>query len=177
MNVASTIHGGNCDPQHSRAIQQGLPVGMNIRVAIEGDIPEMHRVRMSVRENTLSDASRIRIEHYRDMLNEHGRGWVCEVGNRIVGIAVADLDRMNLWALFVHPDYERRAIGRRLHEAALDWLFHSGATILWLSTDPNTRAERFYVTAHWHYTGRQPDGEARYEMTRERWQAARSKGL
>ena len=91
---------------------------MDIRVAVVADIAEMHRVRMSVRENILSDASKIRIEHYRQMLDEQGRGWVCEMDGRIVGFTVADLARQNLWALFVEPGYEGHGIGRRLHEAA-----------------------------------------------------------
>jgi GNAT superfamily N-acetyltransferase len=140
---------------------------MDIRVAIAANIPEMHRVRMSVRENILSDASRIRIEHYRQMLDEQGRGWVCEADGRIVGFAVADLVRQNLWALFVEPGYEGRGIGRRLHEAALDWLFESGATAIWLNTSPDTRAERFYTTADWQYAGREPNGEIRFEMVYE----------
>jgi len=141
---------------------------MDIRVAVVADIAEMHRVRMSVRENILRDASKIRIEHYRQMLDEQGRGWVCEMDGRIVGFTVADLARQNLWALFVEPGYEGRGIGRRLHEAALDWLFESGATAVWMSTTADTRAERFYKAANWQYAGRQPNGEVRFEMRRGR---------
>ena len=147
---------------------------MNIRAAVERDIPEMHRVRLSVRENMLRDASRVQPEHYLQILNEHGRGWVCEVAGQIVGFVVADLTRSSIWALFVEPTYEGRGVGRCLHEAALDWLFDSGATTVSLSTEPKSRAERFYRQANWRYAGQHPNGEARYEMARERWLTTRS---
>jgi hypothetical protein len=37
------------------------------------------------------------------MLAEHGRGWVAEPGGRIAGLAIADLSRRNVSALFVDP--------------------------------------------------------------------------
>lgn len=150
-----------------------LAAAMNVRIAVERDVPEMHRLRMRVHENILRDASQVQPDHYLRMLNEHGRGWVCELEDRIVGFAVADLSRTNIWALFVDPNYEGRGIGRRLHETALDWLFDTGVPTVWLSTEPNTRAERFYTQAKWQYAGRQPNCEARYEMRRERWLTTR----
>jgi GNAT superfamily N-acetyltransferase len=140
---------------------------MNVRAATEFDIEAMHRVRLAVRENRLSDPERIRPEHYREMLARRGRGWVCEVDGRIVGFGVADLARSNIWALFVEPEFEQRGIGRRLHDAMLDWLFASGAERVWLTTAPNSRAERFYRRARWQYAGAEPSGEARYEITAE----------
>ena len=134
----------------------------------------MHRVRLSVRENILRDASRVQPEHYLQILNEHGSGWVCEVAGRIVGFVVADLTRSSIWALFVEPTYEGGGVGRCLHETALDWLFDSGATTVSLSTEPKSRAEHFYRQANWQYAGQQPNGEARYEMVRERWLTTRS---
>lgn len=143
---------------------------MDVRVATEADIDEMHRVRMSVRENQLGDASLIGASEYRAMLTERGRGWVAEEDGRIVGFAVADRSRWNVWALFVDPRAEGRGVGRRLHDAMMGWFFASaGAERVWLSTDPGTRAERFYQAAGWRYAGHEPDGEARYELSREEW--------
>lgn len=144
---------------------------MLVRTASETDIPEMHRVRTSVRENRLADPSLVRPDDYRSMLDERGCGWVAEVDGRIVGFAVVDLARSNVWALFVDPGFEGGGIGRRLHDAMLDWAFAAGAAQLWLSTDPGTRAERFYRSAGWRHVGREPTGEARYEMSREQWLA------
>ena len=144
---------------------------MNIRPALEDDIAEMHRIRMSVRENQLADAAVIKPDDYRSMLNERGRGWVAEIDNRIVGFAIADLTRANIWALFVDPACERCGVGRRLHDTMLEWLFTSGAEQLSLGTEPGTRAERFYVAAGWRYGGRDANGEARYRMSRRAWLA------
>jgi GNAT superfamily N-acetyltransferase len=146
--------------------------GVRIRTATEADIGEMHRIRMSVLENRLADASLVRPEHYRAMMVENGRGWVAEVGSRVAGFAVADLSRCNIWALFVDPTQEGRGIGRELHDRMLDWLFGSGAEQVWLSTDPATRAERFYRRAGWAATGEQSGGEVRFEISRAAWRAA-----
>ena len=99
----------------TRDIRNPQSQRMQIRLATEADIPEMHRIRMSVCENRLADPSLIQPSDYRAMLAEHGRGWVAETGGRIVGFAVADLSRRNVWALFVDPAFEGRGAGRRLH--------------------------------------------------------------
>ncbi|HEV2148022.1 MAG TPA: GNAT family N-acetyltransferase [Longimicrobiaceae bacterium] len=142
---------------------------MHIRVASAADIPEMHRIRMSVRENQLADPALVQPHHYRSMLEEHGRGWVAEVDGRIAGFAIADLARSNVWALFVDPAFERRGVGRGLHDVMMGWLFASGADRVWLSTDPGTRAEHFYRSAHWRQAGPDAGGEVRYEISREDW--------
>jgi GNAT superfamily N-acetyltransferase len=144
---------------------------MHIRPAVESDVDAMHRVRLSVRENQLSNPALVQPHHYLSMLREKGRGWVAEVDGQLTGFAIADLSRSNIWALFVDPSFERRGIGRRLHDVMLDWLFAAGAAHVWLSTSPGTRAERFYRAAAWTFAGTEPDGEVRLEMTRERWLA------
>lgn len=145
---------------------------MQIRIAEESDIPEMHRVRTSVRENRLSDPALVRPHHYRALLRKHGRGWVAEAEGRLVGFAVADLRRSNVWALFVDPGHEGRGIGRRLHDAMMDWFFAAGAELVWLGTEPGTRAEGLYRRAGWRFVGIEPNGEARFEMSREAWLAS-----
>jgi GNAT superfamily N-acetyltransferase len=144
-----------------------------IRIASEADIPEMHRIRMSVRENRLSDPSKVQPGDYRPMIGERGRGWVAEVDGQMAGFAVADQSRANIWALFVDPGFEGRGIGRALHDTMVDWLFTGGEEQVWLSTAPGTRAERFYTSAGWRYTGMQ-DGEARFELSRQDWLTAPS---
>lgn len=143
---------------------------MQIRPASVADVPEMHRVRMSVRENQLADPAWIQPRDYEAMLTERGRGWVAEADGRIVGFAIGDASRMNVWALFVDPAAEGRGAGRRLHDAMMEWFFSAaGAERVWLSTDPGTRAERFYQAVGWRYAGLDPNGEARYEMSRAAW--------
>lgn len=129
----------------------------------------MHRVRMSVLENRLRSPASVQLSDYEAILDRGGRGWVAELEGRIVGFAVADLARFNVWALFVDPGAEGRGIGRRLHDAMMDWMFSAGADCVWLSTEAGTRAEGFYHAAQWRYVGLEQNGEVRYEMARERW--------
>jgi GNAT superfamily N-acetyltransferase len=145
---------------------------MQVRVASVADIPEMHRVRMSVRENRLDDPALIQPRDYQAMLAERGRGWVAELEGRIAGFAVADASRCNVWALFVEPAAEGRGIGRALHDAMMEWFFASaGVAQVWLGTEPGTRAAGFYAAAGWRYAGLDANGEARYEMSRGQWRS------
>ena len=124
----------------------------------------MHGIRMAVQENRLGDPSRVRYADYRRMLEADGRGWVCEEQGAIVGFGVADRTRRKIWALFVAPKYERREIGRALLEAMVEWLFETGSEPIWLTTEPGTRAERFYTAAGWHSLGTEASGEVRFEL-------------
>lgn len=144
-----------------------------IRSATEADIPEMHRIRMAVRENRLIDETLVQPVHYEGMLRGKGRGWVAEIDGRVAGFAIADLSSSSIWALFVDPELEGRGIGRRLHDVMLDSLFVDGAETLFLGTDEGTRAERFYRSAGWRQVGAAEGREARFEISREQWTAAR----
>jgi ribosomal protein S18 acetylase RimI-like enzyme len=39
---------------------------------------------------------------------------------RIVGFSIADVQANNIWALFVHPAYEDKGIGKHLHGLMLE---------------------------------------------------------
>ncbi|MET0661064.1 MAG: GNAT family N-acetyltransferase [Steroidobacteraceae bacterium] len=137
---------------------------LSLRVATVADIEPMHRIRMAVQENRLRDPSRVQYDDYRRMLETDGRGWVCEERGVLVGFGVADQVRRNIWALFVAPEHERRDIGRALLDAMVQWLFQVGPEPIWLSTEPGTRAERFYAAAGWRSAGVEPNGEVRFEF-------------
>lgn len=92
-----------------------------------------------------------------------GRGWVVEVQGQIVAFAIGNAETGNIWALFVHPDHEARGYGRQLHDTMIDWLWSQGLKRLWLSTEPGTRAQRFYQKAGWLPAGRTDAGEVRFE--------------
>jgi ribosomal protein S18 acetylase RimI-like enzyme len=137
---------------------------MTIREARLSDIPEMHALRLSVRENALNNPSSVTHEHYLSLLTGKGRGFVCEEDGEIVGFAIADLKASNVWALFVSPQHERRGIGRSLLDQLVRVFREEGLVVVWLSTDPGTRAERFYRAAGWTATGLTDSGERRFEL-------------
>lgn len=137
---------------------------MFFREAKTSDIAHMHQVRTSVHENKLSDFNRITPADYKLMLEERGKGWVCEVNDGIAGFAIVDLQAANVWALFVRPEQESNFIGRMLHDMMIAWCFARQVPGLWLTTAPNTRAEKFYLKAGWTKTGVMPNGEIRFEL-------------
>ncbi len=129
----------------------------------------MFSVRMSVKENVLNNTALVTDDICNDYINRRGQGWVCETEGKIVGFAIADLEGNSIWALFLRPEYEGRGIGRQLHDTMLNWYFERTDTDVWLSTEPGTRAERFYTTAGWRNMGLSK-GETRFEMSKEDWQ-------
>jgi hypothetical protein len=46
----------------------------------------------------------------------------------------------------------------------IEWLFSRGLDRLWLTTEPHTRAKRFYEAAGWECRGSTDSGELRYEL-------------
>ena len=135
------------------------------RLATVADIDGMHRVRLAVRENRLSDPGRITAADYRAALETLGRGWVIEAQGQIVAFAIAYASG-SLWALFVDPAHEGRGHGRALHAAMVEWLWSLGLRRLWLTTAPGSRAEGFYSRLGWQACGR-VDGDLRMELPRE----------
>lgn len=123
----------------------------------------MQRLRLAVRENVLSDPLRITEADYIAALDELGRTWVVEADGQIVAFA-AGFKTGSVWALFVHPDHEGRGLGTALHAAMVNWLWSLGHTRLWLTTDPGTRAERFYVARGWVACEMVPGGEIRLQL-------------
>lgn len=134
-----------------------------LRRAERRDIPAMQRVRLSVRENELTSTV-ITEDDYISAIEETGRGWVIETDGTVVAFAVGNAVTGNIWALFVDPQHEGRGHGRRLHDEMIASLFSSGLARLWLSTSPDTRAQRFYEAAGLRHLGTVAGGEALYEL-------------
>src|SRR5687768_2414780 len=124
----------------------------------------MHRIRLAVRENVLSDPNRITESDYLAALDELGRTWVIEVNGEIAAFATG-YKSGSIWALFVHPDHEGRGYGKRLHATVVAWLWSLGHECVWLTTGPDTRAERFYLSQGWQPCGTVPGGDIRLELS------------
>jgi len=146
---------------------------MIFREAQLADIKQLYAVRLSVKENMLPDPGFITEREYEKYLTYHGKGWLCEVDNEVVGFAIIGLTQRNIWALFVRPEHEGKGIGRQLHDIMLDWYFNQTNDTVWLGTGPNTRAEVFYRNAGWKETGRRANGEIKFELTAEDWKRSK----
>ena len=142
---------------------------MIFREAQISDISQIQVVRNSVKENTLSNPNLVTDEDCIEFITLRGKGWVCEINNEIVGFSIADLKDHNVWALFIHPAFEKQGIGKQLHKLLLDWYFNQTTNNIWLGTSSKTRAEIFYRKAGWKEIGTHGKGEIKFEMTHSDW--------
>lgn len=145
---------------------------MIYREATTDDIKQIQIVRNAVKENMLSNPGLVTDRDCVEYLTLRGKGWVCEVDGTIVGFAIADLIDNNIWALFVHPNYEAHGIGTTLHNMMMDWYFAQHKETVWLSTDANTKAEKFYRKYGWKETGLYGKTEIKFEMTKAEWESS-----
>ena len=150
---------------------------MHIREAKLGDIQQIQIVRNAVRENTLSNPNLVTDKDCAEYMFERGKGWVCEMNNKIIGFAIVDLQDNNIWALFLLPEFEKQGIGRQLHDNMLDWYFTQTKEKVWLGTSPKTRAEIFYKKAGWTEVGMHGKGEIKFEMTYEDWESMKKNNI
>lgn len=136
---------------------------MIFRVAMIADVKQIQFVRNTVKENTLSNPALVTDEDVVEYITKRGKGWVCLVDEMIAGFSIVDLKDNNIWALFVHPDFEGKGIGKRLHDMMLDWYFEQTKEKVWLGTSPGTRAEKFYRMQGWKEVGVHGKGEIKFE--------------
>lgn len=148
---------------------------MIIRESTIDDIKQIQIVRNSVTENTLSNPDLVTDEDCREYITQRGKGWVCEINNEIVGFSIVDLKENNVWALFLRPEFEKKGIGKQLHDIMLDWYFNHTTKNIWLGTSPKTRAEQFYRKAGWKEIGFHGKEEIKLEMTYRDWVKRNSK--
>jgi GNAT superfamily N-acetyltransferase len=142
---------------------------MIYREAQTRDIVQIQYVRNAVKENVLSDPSLVPDHDVEEYIHNRGKGWVCEIDDKIVGFAIADLVDNNIWALFIHPDHEAKGIGKKLHRMMMDWYFLQTKEKVWLGTAPNSRAEIFYRMQGWKEVGVHGKGEIKFEMDQKTW--------
>lgn len=141
-------------------------MSITIREAAPGDVQAIQKLRTRVRENVLVDPSRVTEATTTRALSEEGRGWVAMEEGRLLGFSIALRSPPRIWALFVDPEQEGRGLGQRLLQEAVDWLWTEGASVIRLSTEPDTRAERFYDQQGWRPVGTNDRGEAVFELHR-----------
>jgi len=129
-----------------------------IRRARADDIPALMAIRAAVRENVLSDPARVPEQAYHDWIAGPGI-WLCEEAGKVLGFAAADPRDGTVWALFVDPAAEGQGAGRALLPPALDDLRAAGWKRARLTTQPGSRAERFYQLDGWLGAGTAAGGD------------------
>jgi GNAT superfamily N-acetyltransferase len=140
---------------------------MIFREATVNDIDAYMLVRMAVKENVLNDPAKVPREDNIAYITRQGKGWVCEIENKIVGFSIVGLVQRNVWALFVLPEHEGKGIGGRLHDVMMDWYFSQTKEKIWLGTEQKTRAEIFYRKRGWKEVGIHGADETKFEMSFE----------
>jgi hypothetical protein len=74
-----------------RRVYKENKLKMLFREARITDIPQIQVVRNSVKENMLSNPALVTDKDCENYLVNRGKGWVCEIDDRIVGFAIVDL--------------------------------------------------------------------------------------
>ena len=143
---------------------------MNFRQAIPEDIPQIQIVRNSVKENQLSNPNLIPDELVEEFITKRGKGFVCEIDDKIVGFSIVDFVENNVWALFLLPEFEGKGIGKKIHQLMLDEYFSKTKETIWLSTEANSRAEIIYKKQGWKNAGFHGN-EVKFEMSFEDWKS------
>jgi GNAT superfamily N-acetyltransferase len=129
-----------------------------IRRAQPQDHARVTEIRNSVTENVLRDPSRVTVEMYR-WFEQNPGVWVWDENGRILGFSAADTRDGTIWALFIDPEHEGRGIGRALFAKACEVLREAGHKTGSLTTQPGSRADRFYQRAGWTAIGTSERGE------------------
>ncbi len=147
---------------------------MIFREAAVVDIPALQVIRFAVKENVLNNPLLVTEKDYVQYLTVSGKGWLCEINNTVVGFAIVDTTQNNIWALFIHPEFEQKGIGKKLQTIMLDWYFNQTAKTVWLTTAANSRAAKFYHLTGWKNIGFTKNGEAKFEMSYDDWNKLQS---
>jgi GNAT superfamily N-acetyltransferase len=128
-----------------------------IRPARPEDLERVSEIRDAVTENRLTETNAVRTDEVMRSVTR-GHFWIAEEDGRILGFSAANPDERLVWALFVDPDHEGRGLGRALMATAEAMLREAGCAAAHLTTQPGTRAERFYRRSGWEVTGHTPSG-------------------
>lgn len=114
----------------------------------ERDLRDLYDIRYAVKENRLINMT-IPPEEVVRRCAEDG-AWICLDEGKAVAFSIASMEpEVVLWALFVRPSYEGQGIGRELMKGSMNWFREQNTAVASLSTDPGTRADRFYQRQGW----------------------------
>ncbi|HEX3400515.1 MAG TPA: GNAT family N-acetyltransferase [Acetobacteraceae bacterium] len=136
------------------------------RKATHDDIPRLMEIRHGVHENRLRDPASVTAADCAAFI-DRAEIWVWVEDGQIRGFSARDPRDGSIWALFVDPADEGRGIGRALLALACETVRVAGFATATLSTEPGTRADRFYRLNGWVETGRIAKGEVVFRRPME----------
>jgi ribosomal protein S18 acetylase RimI-like enzyme len=142
-----------------------------VRLATLADIDSLFAIRTAVLQNHLSRAQLadlgITPQVLADSIREAPCVWVAHLNGQPAAFSMVDLAEGEVFAMFVHPAYEGRGLGRRLMAVAEAALFERHDR-LFLVTDgrDEIRANGFYQRLGWSKVGRVDGDDVRYEKSR-----------
>lgn len=118
-----------------------LPYFYEIRFSVEENIVHPHQIQYLLRNQALEDISQ-------------GGGWICKHGNEYVGFCMGIfIPDPIIGGLFVKPEYQSKGIGKYLLNKVTEWMFFNEAKEIKLTTDPMSKAEKFYQGQGWKRGG------------------------
>jgi len=142
-----------------------------VRLATLADIDTLFAIRTAVLQNHLSRAQLadlgITPQVLADSIREAPCVWVAHVNGQPAAFSMVNLAEGEVFAMFVHPAYEGRGLGRRLMAVAEAALFERHDR-LFLVTDgrDEIRANGFYQRLGWSKVGQVDGDDVRYEKSR-----------
>jgi GNAT superfamily N-acetyltransferase len=158
-----TRRGAGCELDRTARTRYPSVMGVKVRRATEADLPRIHEVRHGTAENRLTDLSLVTDAEVAWYLNE-GVFLVSEDEWGVQGFTCANPLTGYVWALFVIDGAQGRGHGTALIEHAIAKLRSAGHRQAFLTTDPDTRAARFYHAKGWRRTGIDMRGEAVFRL-------------
>ena len=132
------------------------------RRATVQDIPRVMEIRFAVQENRLHDPTSVTPADCEAFI-ARGLIWVAEEQGRVIGFSAGNDRDGTIWALFVDPVAQGRGLGADLLALACRDLAAKGYATARLTTDPGTRADRFYRRNGWMDRGLDATGAVRFE--------------
>ena len=143
------------------------------RAMVPDDVPAVLETRFATIENpiTLAELERnygVTPAGIAAALAGDVGGWLCEDGARVAGFAMGDRNSGEVLVVAVHPDYERRGVGKQVLGRICEWLFTAGHARAWLCSnpDPALRAHGFYRHLGWRATGARRGDDEVLELAR-----------
>lgn len=139
--VKILMYGSYMKISYEKLTKDHLPFFYEIRFSVEENIVHPHQIQYLLRNQAVDDI-------------EQGGGWICKVDDNYVGFCFGIfIHEPIIGGLFVKPEFQSKGIGSTLLNYVTDWMFENGAGEIKLTTDPGSKAERFYKYHGWILRG------------------------